>query len=40
MRHTEIVGFDNFYDELAKWGIEQKVLSYDDFSPDEMPGIK
>ena len=39
-RQTDIIGFDNFYDTLSSWGIEQKVLSYDDFASDEQPGIK
>ena len=39
-RATDLIGFDAFYDILSAWGIEQKMISYDDFSPDEQPGIK
>lgn len=36
----DLVGFDNFYDRLSQWGIEQKTLSYDDFATEEVPAPK
>ena len=36
----DMVGFDNFYDRLSAWGIDQKTLSYDDFSTEEVPAPK
>ena len=39
-KSSEVVGFDNFYDHLAKWAVDQKTLSYEDFSPDEIAAPK
>ena len=37
---SDVIGFDNFYDTLAKWAIEQQTLTYDDFSPDEVAALR
>ena len=40
LKPSDMVGFDNFYDTLAKWGVEQNTLTYEDFASDEMPALK
>ena len=32
---TSQIGFDPFYDALAKWGVQQTEISYDDLSQCE-----
>ncbi len=32
MQGNETVGFDNFYDTLSRWAVEQTELSYEDFA--------
>ena len=29
---NEQIGFDNFYETMAKWGVTQELLDYDDFA--------
>jgi len=29
---NEQIGFDGFYEELAKWGVSQELLEYNDFA--------
>ena len=33
---SEQVGFDAFYEELSKWAVEQRELSYEDFAAAEI----
>ena len=33
---NEQVGFDAFYDEISKWAVDQKELTYADFAAAEM----
>ncbi len=40
LKPSDMVGFDNFYDTLAKWGVEQTTLAYEDFASDELPALK
>jgi len=32
MDASETVGFDNFYDTLARWAVDQTELTYEDFA--------
>ena len=36
MEGTETVGFDNFYDKLAGWAVEQNDLTYEDFAKIDL----
>ena len=36
MDPKELVGFDAFYDEISKWAVDQKDLTYEDFAAAEL----
>ena len=37
MEDSDQVGFDAFYDELSKWAVDQRELTYDDFAAADNP---
>jgi hypothetical protein len=32
---NDLIGFDNFFDCIAKWSIRQEKLDYEDFASEE-----
>ena len=36
MESIVMIGFDNFYDELFKWALDQRELTYEDFAAAEI----
>ena len=36
VEEADQVGFDSFYDELSRWAVDQRELTYEDFAAAEL----